>query len=280
MFNQSFIRSFVAFLCLSLASLSAWGQTGLQLMQQYQRLHEVDAEYTHSSMTLVNKKGRERVRMMQSYEKKSASGENRSLLTFLAPKNIFNVGLLTWQHSGETDDDQWLYLPASKRVKRIASAGKKNPFMGSDLSFEDMQGEDLQAHIYKVLGEEDINGQTCWKIEAKPASKKEARASAYGKRFIWLRKDITYPVKMDYYNKRDTLIKQASYQDLEPVTGLKGAAGEGANKSSVWRHNKSVMSTLRKKTSTVILIDQRQIGLTIQENQFNQQVLKRPPVNQ
>lgn len=270
MINKPISLSSVALLCLSLClllvSLPTWAQTGLELMQQYQHLHEVDAEYTHSSMTLVNKKGRKRERIMQTYEKKSASGENRSLLKFLAPKKIFNVGLLTWQHSGETDDDQWLYLPASKRVKRIASAGKKNPFMGSDLSFEDMQPEDLQAHTYKVIGEEGIDGQLCWKIEALPASKKEARASAYGKRYIWLRKDITYPVKMAFYNRRDALVKQASYEQLEQIEG------------TLWRHNKSVMSTLKKKTSTIVIINKRQIGLEISENQFNQQVLKRPPM--
>lgn len=265
MFNHSFVALLSLSLCLSFTSSAVWAQTGLELMQQYQRLHEVDTEYTRSSMTLINRKGRKRERIMQTYEKKSASGENRSLLKFLSPKKIFNVGLLTWQHSGEADDDQWLYLPASKRVKRIASAGKKNPFMGSDLSFEDMQAENLQAHIYQVVGEEDIDGQTCWKIEALPATKKEARASAYGKRIIWLRKDITYPVKMSFYNRRDALIKQANYEALKQLEG------------TVWRHNKSVMRTLKKKTSTVILIEKREIGLTINENQFNQQVLKRPP---
>ena len=266
MFNKPFIALLCLSLNLSMLSLSAWAQTGLELMQQYQRLHEVDSQYTRSSMTLVNKKGRERVRTMQTYEKKSANGENRSLLKFLSPKKIANVGLLTWQHDGDTDDDQWLYLPASKRVKRIASAGKKNPFMGSDLSFEDMQSEDLQAHTYKITGEEIINDQTCWKIEALPATQKESRASAYGKRIIWLRKDITYPVKMTFYNRRDALIKQATYEELKQVKG------------SAWRHDKSVMSTLKKSTSTVVLIEKREIGLTIDENQFNQQVLKRPPV--
>jgi hypothetical protein len=278
MFNKSFL-SFV-YLFLFVASIEAHAQadlklSGLELMQQYQRLHEVDSEYTRSSMTLVNQKGRKRVRTMQTYEKKSENGENRSLLKFLSPKNIFNVGLLTWTHSGEADDDQWLYLPASKRVKRIASAGKKNPFMGSDLSFEDMQGEDLQAHTYRLLGEETIDGQTCWKIEAKPATKKQARSSAYGKRIIWLRKDITYPVKMEYFNRRDALMKQASYEDLVHIKVAIGGATDGA----VWRHNKSVMSTLKKKKSTVIIIEKREIGLTIDENQFNQQVLKRPPVD-
>jgi hypothetical protein len=280
MSNKLFSHTLISFYCLSLfmvlgsSPVNAQSDaklTGLQLMQQYQSLHEVDTEYTHSSMTLINKKGRKRERIMQTYEKKSASGENRSLLKFLSPKKIFNVGLLTWTHNGEADDDQWLYLPASKRVKRIASAGKKNPFMGSDLSFEDMQGEDLQAHIYQVIGEEAIDGQMCWKIEAKPATKKEARASAYGKRFIWLRKDIIYPVKMDYFNRRDALMKQASYEGLKQV--------EGVAEGTVWRHNKSVMSTLKNETSTVIIIDKREVGLTINENQFNQQVLKRPPVD-
>jgi hypothetical protein len=284
MFNKSFLSFVCLFLFLFVVCIPAHAQadlklSGLELMQQYQSLHEVDSEYTRSSMTLVNQKGRKRIRAMQTYEKKSENGENRSLLKFLSPKKIFNVGLLTWTHNGEADDDQWLYLPASKRVKRIASAGKKNPFMGSDLSFEDMQGEDLQAHTYKLLGEETIDGQTCWKIEAKPATQKQARSSAYGKRIIWLRKDITYPVKMEYFNRRDALMKQASYEDLVHIkVAIKEAVG-GATDGAVWRHNKSVMSTLKKKKFTVIIIEKREIGLTIDENQFNQQVLKRPPVD-
>lgn len=265
MFRKSFPHTITLVLCLALSSSLTWAKTGRDLMLQYQELHEVETEYTHSSMTLIDKKGRERERIMQTYEKKSETGDNRSLLKFLSPKKIANVGLLTWQHSGATDDDQWLYLPASKRIKRIATAGKKNPFMGSDLSFEDMQAEDLEAHTYKVLGEEEINGQICWKIEALPATQKEARASAYGKREIWLRKDITYPVKVAFYNRRDVLTKSAIYEDLQQIEG------------TVWRHNKSVMSTLKKKTSTVILIVHREVGIDIDEKQFNQQALKRPP---
>ena len=263
MFHKIIMYISIILLACILSIFPASAETGFELMQQYQALHEVETEYTHSNMTLINNKGQKRERSMQTYEKKYPNGENRSLLKFLAPKNILNVGLLTWQHN-DVDDDQWLYLPASKRIKRISSSGKKNPFMGSDLSFEDMQGEDLQTHSYKVIAEEEVDGQLCWKIEALPATKKEMRASAYGKRIIWLRKDITYPLKIEFYNRRNLLIKHASYEDLKQVKG------------SVWRHNKSVMKTLKKNTSTVLLVNKREIGLDIPSNQFNQQTLKRP----
>ena len=210
-------------------------ETGLELMQQYQNQHEVNSEYTQLSMTLVDKRERKRARELVIYAKKNPDGANRSLLKFTQPRDIHNVGLLTWEQVGDTEDSQWLYLPASKRIKRIASGGKKNPFMGSDLSYEDMRAENLAVHSYEVIREEALEGQDCWVIEIKPTTEQEKRESGYARRLLWLRKDIHYPVKVEYFNRRDVLTKTATYQNIENVEG------------EIWRYGLLTVSTLRKK---------------------------------
>jgi hypothetical protein len=253
------------FACLVLAfSQLTSAATGLELMQEQKRLHDVATEYSESEMTLIDRKGRKRVRELINYSKKKSAGEARSLLKFTEPRDINNVGLLTWQHSTDIEDEQWLYLPASKRIKRIAGGGKKNPFMGSDLAFEDLRPEDLSAHTYELLGEEIVDGEVCWKVEVLPSTTREAKESGYGRRLIWLRKDINYPVKIEFFNRRNKLAKTAVYQELEQVKG------------TVWRYKLLSMITHKKKTSTLMRIQAREIDIEIDDKQFNQQILRRP----
>lgn len=239
-------------------------ETGLALMQKYKDIHEVDAEYTRSLMILKDRHGRVRERETVTYSKKLESGENRSLLKYISPKDIYNVGLITWEAKGG-EDSQWLYLPASKRIKRIASGGKKNPFMGSDLSFEDMRVENLSTHDYQIVDEGELDGFNCWVIEITPSTKAEKKESGYGKRLLWLRKDVTYPMKIEYFNRRDKLTKVAIYNNVENIEGDK------------WRHRSLLMTTINKKTSTLIEIKKRELGLKIDSNTFNKQILRRPP---
>ena len=261
--NRMALFIIVIFLCM--LSLSVHAITGLELMQKQNSLHEVNTEYTLSTMTLIDRKARKRERKMVIYAKKTPEGENRSLLKFIKPRNIYNVGLLTWQHTGQSKDDQWLYLPASKRIKRIASGGKKNPFMGSDLAYEDMLAEDLTSHTYKLLGEEVVNNYNCWLVEAVPSTRKARQESGYAKRLIWLRKDITYSVKIDFFDRRHRLIKTLVHKEIERVTG------------KIWRYNILSVTNIRKKTSTIIQIQKRLINTDITEKFFNKNILRRSP---
>lgn len=87
------------------------------------------------------------------------------------------------------NDDQWLYLPATRNAKRIAAAGKKNRFMGTDFAYEDLRPENLAAHSYRLAGSEALDGSDCWVIESVPANEQQASDTGYGKRRLWVRKD-------------------------------------------------------------------------------------------
>ena len=160
------------------------------------------------------------------------------LIKFLAPADIRNTGLLTWEQPGDKEDDQWIYLPATRTPKRIASSGKKGAFMNTDLAFEDLRPEDLDAHTYNVLREEDLGGQKCWVIEALPSTDKEKLESGYGKRVFWVRKDLHLTVQTEFYNKSDKLLKRQTFSDLVNVGG------------EMWRAKRVRVETLDRKTAT------------------------------
>ena len=160
-------------------------------------------------MTLIDPTGKEKERELQILSSSDEAGLSKVLIKFLAPPDIRNTGLLTWEQPGDKEDDQWLYLPATRTPKRIASSGKKGSFMNTDLAYEDLRPEDLDAHTYNVLREEDLGGQKCWVIEALPSTDKEKLESGYGKRVFWVRKDLYLTVQTEFYNKSDKLLQTA-----------------------------------------------------------------------
>ena len=82
---------------------------------------------------------------------------------------------MTWQQQSR-EDDQWLYMPAlGEKLKRIAGGGKKNYFMGTDFSYEDLRNEKLDDHTYHLIKEETLEGKNCYLIEALPANEEEKR---------------------------------------------------------------------------------------------------------
>lgn len=243
----------------------AQAQSGREIMEEKDRRHKAASEVTLSTMSIVNKNGDTRTRRLVVQSTDTADGANRSLLKYLEPKDIRNVGLLTWQQPGDAEDDQWLYLEASNQTKRIVGGAKKNAFMGTDLAYEDLRPEDMAVHTYTVVGEEDVNGQAAWMIEAVPSTDAERRDSGYAKRVMWIVKDTYVTAKTVYLDRRDREIKRAEYSDFVNVTG------------QMWRSNRSVVTTKRAGSQTATVVDKREIGISISEQIFlPQNIDKRP----
>ena len=240
--------------------------TGADIMLEQKNRHDATQEITEEKMTLRSAKGKVKERRMITYSMKPENGGAKTLIKFLEPSSIHNVGLLTWEQSDANEDDQWLYLPASKKIKRISGGGKANPFMGTDFSFEDMRPESITTHEYEVLGEEEVDGHLCWIVQALPATKQEKKASGYSKRIFWIRQDIYFTVKTEFYNRKKKLAKLGVYGNLEEV-------GDGA-----WRSNEISMSNLKRKTQTILVTQNRDLTSPMNESTFETQALKRPPI--
>jgi hypothetical protein len=231
-------------------------QTGREIMEERDRRHQTVSEVTLSTMTIVNKSGDTKTRRLVVQSVNLEDDASRTLLKYLEPKDIRNVGLLTWQQAGDAEDDQWLYLEASNQTKRIVGGAKKNAFMGTDLAYEDLRPEDMAVHTYTIVGEEELDGHATWLIEAVPSTDAERRDSGYAKRVMWIRKDNYVTVQTVYLDRRDREIKRAAYTDLVNVSG------------QIWRSNQSVVTTARSGSQTITVVDQREIGVEIPERIF------------
>ncbi len=261
------LKRLPAVLLLFLVSAPVLGQTpsGLEIMAEIQRRHDARSERTQLLMQLYDRQDRVRERELSIVAKQGEDGLSKAILKFLSPADIRNVGLLTWDRGDDGEDDQWLYLPASESVRRIAGGNKKSEFMGTDLTFEDLRSEDLDSHTYEVVGEEELDGQSCWMVEALPGTEKEKSETGYGRRRVWVRKDIYFIIRVEFYNHSDRLIKTATFDDLEQV------------RDQLWRANRSTFERVLARTRTVTTTQSRELDVELPDSLFTQQGLRRPP---
>jgi hypothetical protein len=241
---------------------AAAAETGLDVMRRQRELQQARDEETALRMTLVSKSGDRRERRIVNYVLTGADHLSKTLLRFLAPRDVENTGLLTWERP-DGDDDQWLYLPAVGKVKRIVSSGKKTRFMGSDLAYEDLRPENLALHRYTLERSERVDGHDCFLIEAVPATPRQATESGYSKRRLWIRQDIYLTVRAEYTDTLSRLEKVAEMRDVVHVRG------------SVWRPNEFEMRSVQLGTRTVVHVERRRLDQGLPETFFTQAELIR-----
>jgi len=239
--------------------------TGLQIIEKQKELHKVKTEYGEELMLLVEtKNGNKEQREVKRYSKETGNDLNKYLLVFLKPADIRSTALLTHENNSR-DDDQWLYMPAVKKMKRIAASSKKSYFMGTDFTYEDMEPEDIDNFTYRILKTEiigqDKKQNNCYVIEAVPANKEKARASAYSKRILWIEKEVFITLKVEFYDRRERLIKTQNSFEFKNIEG------------TVYRPGKIIMDNIRKKHKTLTLIKKRVINQPVDDVVFTERFI-------
>lgn len=159
-------------------------------------------------MILRNRHGQESLRQMRTKTLEQADDGDKSLIVFDEPRDVKGTALLTYSHK-TGPDDQWLYLPALKRVKRIASNNKSGPFMGSEFAYEDLSSQEVEKYSYKYLRDEAFDGGdehagiTVFVIERFPVDEK----SGYTRQLVWMDQDEYRVLKVEFYDRKDSLLK-------------------------------------------------------------------------
>jgi hypothetical protein len=151
-------------------------------------------------MTLQEKGRSPRLRKMLVYRQDKKAGEVASLIRFLEPADIEGTGLLTLDKA-DGDSNQWVYLPAMERVRRIDSGRKGGRFVNSDYFYEDLRDRKVDRDEHRVIGHESIAGVTCDILESVPT---ESGNSVYAKRLSWIDPASALPLRVDFYGKNDT----------------------------------------------------------------------------
>ncbi len=163
-------------------------------------------------MVLRNASGSESKRTLEitTLEVPDESVGDKGLIVFFTPRDIDGTALLS--HAKILDpDDQWLYLPALKRVKRISSKNKSGPFVGSEFAFEDITGQELNKYTYTWLREEQCGDITCDVIERRP----RYMSSGYTRQVGWIDQKDKQPRKIDYYDRKNQLLKTQTFEDYK-----------------------------------------------------------------
>ncbi len=154
-------------------------------------------------MTLVDARGKERVRELKQISA-SFDGVDKKIMEFQAPADVRGTAFMNWSYTDSSrSDDQWIYLPALTRVRRISSDGKGDSFMGSDFSYDDMGARHPDRDTHRIIGTEKISGETCWIIESTPRS----AAETYSKTISWISQERTMGLKREFYDRGGALLK-------------------------------------------------------------------------
>jgi hypothetical protein len=146
--------------------------------------------------------------------------DTRNLLFFMSPPDVQDTGLLTYDYDDpDRDDDQWLYLPALKKSKRIAGGDKSGSFMGSDFTYADMTSRTLDRYRYTLMKETDVDGVAVWQIEAIP-DEKEIDETGYTRSILFVRKDNHVVVRAVHWLEKGGRLKYFEASRLERIDGI------------------------------------------------------------
>jgi len=203
-----------------LLPLSSFAMSALEIVTKVDAVDDGDNASSKMQMVLIDKKGNQRLRSMQRYSKDKGI-DTLSSIYFLKPSDVKNTAFLTFDYKDSNkDDDQWLYLPALKKSKRIASTDKSGSFMGSDFSYADMTDRNIEDYDYKILKETKIKGGIAvWIIQSKPKTQKTVDEYGYKKSYMFVRKD-NFMVAQAIHFLVDGKKKYMTVKKMEVIDGI------------------------------------------------------------
>ena len=215
----------LAGLLLTISSPSVAAElTALEVIQQVDDRYDGDTVSADVTMVLIDRRDRQRTRDLQIYSK-DYGRDTRTLSQFESPVDIRGTSYLNFDWDNpDRDDDSWLYLPALQRVKRIASSDTSDSFLGSDFTYADINGIEVDWFDYRFVNESEmVDGFDTWVIEAIPKAEFKDRAedsTGYSKLQSWIRKDIFIQVRGQAWELRGNRIKYFTSSDIEEIDGI------------------------------------------------------------
>jgi len=248
---------------LTLLPLSAFALTaeerGLEIAEEGDRrdLSFVDSQ-AQMIMTLKNKQGDQSVRFLRVKVLEVRDDGDKSLTIFDEPRDVKGTALLTFSH-GMKPDDQWLYLPALKRVRRISSKNKSGPFMGSEFAYEDIGSQEVEKYTYKYLWDEQLEGKATFVMERYPVDKN----SGYTRQVVWMDQAEYIPLKIEFYDRKNTLLKTLVFNDYRQFL------------DKHWRSHNMFIQNHQTGKSTLLEWKDYQFKNGLKKGDFNRNSLKR-----
>lgn len=209
------------------------------------------------TMTLTNSRGSQRVRSIQQYSQQNADGEKK-IMFFTAPADVRDTSFMTWSWDDGRPDDQWIYLPALRRVQRISADSKNDSFMGSDFTYDDLGERHPDADRHRIVRRESINGNATIVVESIPVDS----GAAFGKTLTWVLDGEWIGLRREYYNRSGVLYKTLEVQDFRREAG-------------VWVITRMTMSDHGRNHSTTIELSDVQLNSGLTDDLFSERSMTR-----
>lgn len=241
-------------------------QDAYSIMTKLDQRYIGDNSKSSATLVLIDQKDRQRARNLDTNRINEASAE-RTLIFFQSPSDVKGTAYMTFDwEKAEKEDDTWLYLPALQKIVRVAASNESGSFMGSDFSYADINGLDLEDFNYEIVDDSDVvDGHDCWVIRQVPKDKSVVTKIGYTEAIAWIRKDIHMMIKGIFHVKKAKKIKYYSARDIENING-------------VWTALTQQMVTTKngkKQHSSVYKINTITYNTEVNQSMFSTQVMQR-----
>ncbi len=241
------------------AAANAAEDKGLQIAIEVDRHDQgwVDTS-TNMKMMLRNRQGDESIRKIRIKSLEVEGDGDKSITIFETPADVRGTSFLSYSHA-VTPDDQWLYMPALKRVKRINSANKSGPFMGSQFAYEDLASFEVDKYKYKYIKDDTLNNIDTFVIENYP----QYQHSGYTRQLVWIDKQRYIPLKVEYYDRKNGLLKTLKFNDYKQYL------------DKYWRAHQQSMENHQNGKTTLLTFSHYQFKKGLSYKSFTRNSLKR-----
>jgi outer membrane lipoprotein-sorting protein len=232
--------------------------SGLEVIQKVYDRPEGNDMQSELTMTLTNSRGDARVREIKQFIKDMGKVEKK-IMFFQSPADVRNTSFMNWSYTEEgKDDDQWIYLPALKKVKRISSDSKSDYFMGSDFTYDDLGDRRPTDDTHKILREEKLNDEDCYVVESTPKDEEYM----YSKTISWVIKDKWIGLKKEFYDEDEEHLKTLIVKKYGKINGY-------------WIISESEMKNVQKNHTTNMSLKNIKIDTGIADNKLTERMMKR-----
>lgn len=255
------IRFLTAALLLSVITGLGFAQSNPSGFEVMTKVYErPQPENTQGSLTMIleNSRGDRRVRSVRQYVAQF-NGVEKKVLFFTAPADVRDTAFMNWSYNDPSKpDDQWIYLPALRRVRRISAEKKNDNFMGSDFTYEDLGERHPDLDTHRVTGTETIDGRRVYIVESVPKD----GSSAYGKTISWIADGIWIGLKREFYDSSGTHLKTLEIEDYREIDGF-------------WTIRRMTMADEKTGHSTTMELSDLRFNTGISENSFTERTMTR-----
>jgi hypothetical protein len=257
------MKRYLILLVALLLPLNAFAISGDEVMKKSQAafLYPGKDFKARVMMRLVSKGGQERVREMTMLRKNfgEAGGNQKYFMYFFQPADVKDMTFMVYKYPAK-DDDRWLFVPAISMVRRIAAQDKRSSFVGSDFTYEDVSGRDIEDDTHAISKEEKLGNKDCFVVKSTP----KAADADYSYRLSWIDKATFLPIKEEYYDRKGEQSKVFSADEIKDVKGLPTIT-------------KRTMKNLQSGHSTEVAYIKVDYNINIDDSLFTERFLKQPP---